>query len=626
MKLKRSIVFIICINIIFFFIILPAIYSLELDDQKMADFFNDHIPVIMEEHNIAGIVICLVQNGGIVYSRGFGYSDIENQMPVDPAKTLFRAGSISKLFTWTAVMQLVEQGKLDLDEDVNLYLEDFRLPDTFPEPITMKHLMSHTPGFEDKVIGLFTKDESKLMPLARVIEDQKLKRIWPPGKVVSYSNYGISLAGYIVEQKSGMPFEEYIEMYIFKPLKMNYSTFKQPPPDHLQAYLSKGYSVREKIPVEQGFEYVQGTPAGGISITAHDMARFLLAHLYHNPQDGNAILQPETLKQMHSTHFKPDPNANGLAHGFIEYNMHDQRIIGHDGDTIYFHSSSGIIPEHNFGFFFSANTDTGMVPIHFLLDDFLKEFFPAPTGTDRAIPNSRNLKEYTGTYASTRRSESDLSKVMSLFMQSNVRVSKDGKSLDIFDIFTRKYVSCVEVKERTFQRSDGYDSYTFLTNNKNEINAVIFNRLPVMTFRRIPAWEDMSVLLIIEVLVIFLILSGIIVRPVGLMAIFSKKHKATGLARWAGYTGSLLILFYLVYIILLIIYLAGDVVFTLPSPLLFVVPVIILIITIAMMVFCIAGWKNNYWKLPGRIYYTCITVISFGFLWLLYYWEFLFPG
>lgn len=612
--------------LILFFITLPALYTLELDDQKMAAFFNDRAPRIIEENDIAGIVICLVHNGSIVYSRGFGYSDIDNKVKVDPAKTLFRAGSISKLFTWTAVMQLVEQGKIDLDEDINTYLGDFRLPDTFPEPITMKHLMSHTPGFEDNVLGLMAKDESRLKPLARIIKEQKLKRIWPPGTVVSYSNYGASLAGYIVELISGMPFEEYIETYIFKPLNMNNSTFRQPLPDHLKTRMSKGYNSQKNMLVEQGFEYLLGGPAGCISITAHDMAQFLLAHLNQGSLDGNIILQPETIKQMHSTHFKPDPNANGLAHGFIEYDTHAQRIIGHGGDTIYFHSNCGIIQEHNFGYFFSTNTNSTVMPLHFLVDEFLKEFFPAPTGSELAITNSRSLKEYTGTYRATRRSESDLSKVMSLFMTSTVKVSKDGRGLDIFDIFIKEYITYVEVKEGTFQRSDGYDSYTFLKNSKDEIDAVIYNRLPVITFIRLPAWESQVVIIIIAGLAVIMILSGIIVRPVGLMAIFSKKNKPSGFARWAGFTGSILILFYLIYIILLIVYLTGDVVFELPNPLLFIVPGIIFFINIGIIIFCPFAWIKSFWKLPGRIYYTSMTVISSAFLWLLYYWNFLFPG
>ncbi len=121
--------------------------------EDLEAFLDGVLAAEMRSHSIASATVSVVKDGELFFAKGYGYADRESRRPVDPERTLFRPGSISKLFTWTAVMQLVEQGKIDLDADVNEYLTDFRIPDTFPEPITMEHLMTHTPGFEDGGLG-----------------------------------------------------------------------------------------------------------------------------------------------------------------------------------------------------------------------------------------------------------------------------------------------------------------------------------------------------------------------------------------------------------------------------------------------------------------------------------------
>jgi CubicO group peptidase (beta-lactamase class C family) len=171
-------------------------------------FLDGIVPQQLERENIAGATISVVKDGKLLFARGYGYADVANKKPVVAEETLFRPGSVSKLFTWTAVMQLHEQGKLDLDRDVNEYL-DFKIPDAFGQPITLKNILTHTPGFEEQVKDLFTT--GAVSPdLGQYVKTHIPTRIYPPGTVPAYSNYATALAGYIVERVSGRPFNDYI--------------------------------------------------------------------------------------------------------------------------------------------------------------------------------------------------------------------------------------------------------------------------------------------------------------------------------------------------------------------------------------------------------------------------------
>jgi len=238
-------------------------------------FLDALIPSQLRNRNIAGAVVSVVKDGQVLFQKGYGYADFKSKNPVLPDQTLFRPGSISKLFTTTAVMQLVEQGKLELDRDVNDYL-DFAIPKTYPEPVTLRQLLTHTAGFEDTLKDLFVAHERDLKPLRAYLLNEMPARIFPPGKVPSYSNYGFTVAGYIVERVSGEKFERYIDNHILKPLRMTNSTFDQPLPPQLAPQMSKGYLNASKKPRE--FEFVQAAPAGALSTTAADMTRFMLAN------------------------------------------------------------------------------------------------------------------------------------------------------------------------------------------------------------------------------------------------------------------------------------------------------------------------------------------------------------
>ena len=268
-------------------------------------------------------------------NRASATQTLQVKTPVSPSQTLFRPGSVSKLFTWTAVMQLVEQGKINLDENINTYL-DFKIPDTFPKPITMRQLMTHTAGFEEAVKDLGAQDNAPIQPLRDYLVTHMPQRVYAPGTTPAYSNYGATLAGYIVQRLSGLPFDDYVDRNIFTPLGMSHSTFRQPLPPALAPTMSSGYALGSED--AKSFERITVGPAGSSSVTADDISHFMLAHLQQGQYQGAAILKPATIALMHAPQFAMHPQLPHMCLGFYEETYNGLRIIGHGGDTEWFHS------------------------------------------------------------------------------------------------------------------------------------------------------------------------------------------------------------------------------------------------------------------------------------------------
>ncbi len=383
----------------------------ELTADDVHAFLDGFVPMQLEREDIAGAVVLVVKDGAILFAKGYGYSDVEKKTPVTVDATLFRPGSVSKLFTWTAVMQLVEQGKLDLDRDINEYL-DFKIPAKFGKPITLRNIMTHTPGFEEQIKDLITEDAAPSATLKQHLVTHIPERIFPPGTTPAYSNYGASLAGYIVERVSGRPFNDYVAENIFKPLGMAHSTFAQPLPAELKPLMSNGYGLGSGK--SKPFEIIEEAPAGALAATAADISRFMIAHLQNGKFENTQILRPETASQMHSRQFGLSPALNGMCLGFYEESRNGKRIIGHGGDTIYFHSDLHLMLENGIGFFVSYNSagKGDISPRSALWYHFLDRYFPyTPAKVEKLASADADAKTVAGRYLTTRRSESNFLKV-----------------------------------------------------------------------------------------------------------------------------------------------------------------------------------------------------------------------
>lgn len=380
------------------------------------------MPYSLDAGGIAGAVVVIVKDGQVLTARGYGYSDMRSRAPVDPARTLFRPGSISKLFTWTAVMQQVEAGKIDLDRDINAYL-DFQIPPSHGKPITMRNLMTHTGGFEETAKYLIVEKAGQKHPLGDVLKRWVPTRIYAPGAMPAYSNYGASLAGYIVERVSGERFEDYVQQHIFTPLNMRRSSFEQPLPASLAPLLSKGYNVASEEP--KPFEIIELSPAGALSSTGEDMARFMLAFL----DNGGALMKPETRARMFADVNRPIPGLPAMALGFYHEDRNGQVIVGHGGDTNWFHSDLHLLVDSNVGIYMSFNSAGKEGAAHVirqrLFEQFMARYFPQPGPQPRTLSTARDHgRLMAGHYISSRASTSNWLRFIGLL--SEVEVSLNG--------------------------------------------------------------------------------------------------------------------------------------------------------------------------------------------------------
>ncbi len=395
---------------------------------ELEAFLDGVMTVDLRDKHIAGAMVAVVKDGALVLAKGYGYADLARRIPVDPERTLFRPGSVSKLFTWTAVMQLVEQGKLDLTTDVNQYL-DFKLPATYPEPITLKDLMTHSAGFEEDPRGLISDDSTSIEPMGQWLQAHRPARVRPPGQYSSYSNYGTALAGYIVQRVSGESFADYVQHHILDPLGMAHTTAHQPLPATLAPDMSVGYEWRNGAFVPHGFEYLPGAaPAGVISTTAADMAKFMIAHLQNGRLGDARILADSTAERMHTRAFGGDRRVNGFALGFYEKSSHGLRIIGHGGDSQWFHTDLALIPSEHLGVYLSFNTNTGgQLTFRPFLEEFLDHYYPETLPAITAPAGFlATADRFTGLYRSNRRAYTTYLKALGLAGATSVSVGDDS--------------------------------------------------------------------------------------------------------------------------------------------------------------------------------------------------------
>lgn len=408
----------------------PAHVAPAMTAQDLNAFFGGLMPYAIRRDDIASGVVVVVKDGKVIFSHGYGYADLAKRTPVIPDQTLFRPGSVSKLFTWTALMQLVQAGKVNLDADVNQYI-DFKIPEKFGKPITIRNLMTHTPGWEDVARDLLVEKPSELFPLREYLVKHMPNEIFPPGEVIAYSNYGATLAGYIVQRVSGVPFDQYVEDNIFKPLQMAHSTFVQPLPASLAPYMAQGYrQASSDKPI--GFEYVEAAPAGSSSVTATDMAHFMLAYLNGGTYDGASILKPATISEMWTRQIEPGPgtNLNGFDLGFYQEDRNGQMVVSHAGDLVGFHSDLHLLPKDHVGIFFAFNSAGKEGAIEGvrtqLFRRFLDRYYPYMAKVEPTAATAKaDASRVAGWYESSRRIDHALSFIYVLG-QTSVTVRPDA--------------------------------------------------------------------------------------------------------------------------------------------------------------------------------------------------------
>ena len=409
----------------------------DLNKTDLDVWLDGFLPYALQTGDIPGAVVVVVKDGRVLTARGFGFANTDIRTPVDPERTLFRPGSVSKLVTWTAVMQLVEQKKLDLDRDVNAYL-DFNIPPRDGKPVTLRQLMTHTAGFEEATKGIIFYDAPRLQSLGALLKAWVPERIYEAGTTPAYSNYGTALTGYIVERASGERFEDYVDRHIFVPLGMHTASFRQPLPDTLAAQMASGYSKPGQP--SPGFEIVGPGPAGAMTASGTDMARFMIAHMQQGELDGNRILSAPTAAAMHDSPLgSVNPMSliaplNRMELGFFETNVNGRQVIGHLGDTVAFHTSLHLFMKEGVGFYVSFNS-AGKAGASgtlrgALFHNFADRYFPDASSQDGRVDAQTALdhaRAMSGNWQNSRRSQSSFFSILGLIGQSKIDVGAKGE-------------------------------------------------------------------------------------------------------------------------------------------------------------------------------------------------------
>jgi CubicO group peptidase (beta-lactamase class C family) len=606
------------------------------DPAELEGFLDGIMSVQLEANHVAGAVIAVVKDGKIFFTKGYGYADVKKRKSVIADRTLFRPGSVSKLLTWTAVMQLYEQGRIELDADVNTYLKDFKIPATYPQPITMKHLLSHTAGFEERVAGAMAKSEADLMPLGRFLATHMPSRVRRPGIFTSYSNYGTMLAGYIVEVLSGLPFPTYIERNIFEPLAMRSSSFREPLPVNLHSDMSAGYTYEDGTFKAHGFEFFNSeSPAGALSASATDMAKFMIAHLQHGRYEDRRILKEETSALMQTRLFSHDPRLPGNAYGFWESDFNEMRIIEHGGDTILFHSQLVLVPEKNLGWFVSFNSPNGNAREQ-LLEALLSRYYRSsapPAEIKPPPPPMGNSSRVAGTYSSARRGYTTYEKLAILLTSTRISAANDGvlllkdETLVLPDYGGGDIRRYAEVEPLVYQRVGGRDKIIFKEDDGGQIAYAFMGNDPSVFLIKLKWYQTPLFHRWLIQVCLFLFLTAALGWPLAALSRKICKRQVGEIrphrgARWlAGGMSGLLILTALGIASALGRY--TDLFLGVPRILKIcqILPILAALLGAGNLVFVFKSWKEHYWTPCRRLHFTLVALASLAFFWFLNFWN-----
>lgn len=601
--------------------------DIEFNTTELEAFMDGVILAYMEKQQLAGATVGILHKSEVLLLKGYGYANVEKQIPVDPETTLFRIASISKLFTWIAVLQQLEKGRLDLDEDINNYIKAFSIPETFEEPLTLRSLMSHTPGFEDIILELFIREDQPIPGLEEIFRKRLPKRIMPPLQETAYSNHGSGLAQYLVELASGMPFEDYVEKNILFPLGMYCTTFRQPIPEQLAANMSNGYAVRNGRFVAQDFEIVPMAGGGGATTSAHDMLIFMDALLNNARKDTISLMDSATYAIMKKPVLTSAPGMNPALHGFMDMSPIHLEMIGHGGNLFYFHSLLALFPEYDLGVFMSFNSENGAMTYADVINQFINRYFP---NTDHPTPielDKEYLQGFTGQYVPNRRPHSDLLKLTG-FMNI-LKIWEEDNKLHTLNP-AGKLLTMVPVDSTTFYVEENDFLVGFLRPEGQKAKKLYLGNRPIIAFDRITGLYRPVYHIILLAITLIAMLYILIIWP---WMYFVRRNydrpprTAHPLPLFSKIVAWLAALCFLVFHMLLLISFSNgsDIVFGVPGSLkvalafpLASIPFILLMIWNS-----IAIWKSKNFRTLSQLFYNLATIAFIISIWQLHFWNLL---
>jgi CubicO group peptidase (beta-lactamase class C family) len=619
------------------------------DPVEFEGFMDAYIAEQMETHHIPGVVFTLVNDGEVFFSKGYGYADLENEASMDPEETVLITASLAKVFTTVGVLQLNERGVIDLHEDVRPYFTEFPLKTNFDEPLTFDNLLTHTDGFEARMIGTGARTQDDLLPLSELLETYTPTQLYPPGKYMTYSDHASNLGGYLTQEISGLPFEQYMAEKILTPLKMTSSSFNQPPPDEFLKRQAVGYEYQDGKQVSTGNFYTRYAPGGGLRTTAADMNKFMLALLNNGEYAGEKILNQSTVEMMFTQQFAPHPQLAGITYGLFEHLENGQQLFIRDGDGVGTRSRMVIFPDQDLGFFISYNSGDSNLRLN-IISALLDRYYPTvESGDPRPMDGyQQRINRHKGAYRILQGDMSTFGKSMYFFSQQ-IEVSADENGFlhlsatgggDSFGGFegTSQWV---EVEPLYFEQVDGKGNIAFIEDEHGEIIRLVSGQGYHGTFVKLPWYETQSFQMIlievVAVLLISMVVSTFIIWPLNaLIRRLRKKSNQNPMSRgevfarlWAAVTCGMLALFALRAIGVLY---AIDAVPGMPNFVWGISPEMVgslnsiylpAVLALALPIFTILVWLKGWWKTSTRVYYTIVTLGVFAGIWWTHYWNLL---
>ncbi|MEV7596825.1 serine hydrolase domain-containing protein [Kitasatospora sp. NPDC089797] len=598
------------------------------DPDAVKRLFDELVPKLLAEHRIPGAAVSVVAGGQQVFAGGYGVSDVASRTPVDPARTAFFTGSDAKVFTAVAVLQQVRAGTLDLHADVNRYLTTFKIRDSYPgRPVTVDNLLTHTGGFDDTFMGLASADPRHVGALGAVLAAHQPERVRAPGVAAAYDNYGVALAGYLVEVVSGQPFDQYVAEHILQPLGMDRTTFTQPHPAAIDADLAHGYRPEGDGQTRTEGLYGPLTPTGAAAVTTvTDMARLMIAQLQGGSYQGRRILDQEGDALLLARHFGPDPRLPGMAYLLEQRNRNGQQLLVKDGDVPGFHSNLALLPAHGVGLYVTVNGDgedgTGGWMTQQVLNSFVDRFYPAAGAAAPAVLGG-DLGKFTGDYRSTRVSQSNLTRAAALMGSLHV-AARDGRLVVTGPLSRDPGVGETQweqVQPGLFQQVGGSAQIAFELNGAGEVVSMLTDSDPTIAYQPLAWYQSPELhqrIALGSLAVLALTVIGWAVAAV-VRAVRGRGRAGQPVVRLLGWlTGAVLVAATGCFALLTSDSNAlNQTLFLGDSPLLTLVPALFagaLVLTLVMVVCAVVAWVRGWWGVFGRLHYTGVTLAALLFL------------
>lgn len=635
LKKNRFIKKYITIFLTLLFILMPSIEvkadaeSTSINMKEVEKFTDEFFAENMDKYHVPGAAIAFVKDGQVSFIKGYGYSDVENKISVDPEKTVFGIASVSKLLTATAVMQQYEEGNIDLNKNVNEYLQKFKIKDTFNEPITMKSLLTHTSGFIQSSIGIGTRDPLEVKELGDYLKTAIPKREYEPNTFFSYSNQGMSLAGYIVENTSGMKFEDYIQERIFNPLNMENSSFKQPMPENMEhnKAVSYGYWTQKQSLFRTEPMYDQLLPSDGCYTTVSDMSKFIIANLNGGKYNGNQILEETTMEEMHKQQFTNNEKMPGQAYGFWESFENNKMALFHTGTSDGYANMLYMIPKENIGFMLCYNLSSEKLRSEFLTS-FLDKFYPvADSETVTPLKDYKErVNQYDGLYWNVEKPRDTIDKLEVLMSDGLVRAkgNEDG-TLKLTGYYGEDMGDYIEIEPEVFRKVNGEEIITFKESNSKGNRSYLY--IENNAFEKVRWYENPMISIVFALFSLFVVIASPFIWVQAFIRKKAINKKRSILEKYAAYIGlfsSVLILTFCITTAIITLKL-GKYAFMFGIPfslkVILVIPILLCGISVCLLAISILAWKNSYWTRLKRYFFTIYTVAVVMFLMCLEFWN-----